>query len=78
MKIRVLQGYENRYYLAMNEPECKNVKLYNNLTDARNEAKKYVDDYDLVYIVRCYDSYFRWQFIGYGIMKCFDWHKTLA
>lgn len=76
MNIRVLQGYENRVHLNVHEQN--ETKIYKSLTEAREEAKNYLDDYDLVYLVRIYDSYYRTKFIGYGIMRCFDWHKTLA
>lgn len=76
MLIRVLQGYENRVHL--NKHEQNETKIYKSLTEAREEAKNYIDEYDLVYLVRIYDSYYREHFIGYGIMRRFEWHSTLA
>lgn len=66
----------NREHL--NATEQSETKIFKSLTEARQHAKNILADYEHVYLVRIYDSYFRSKFIGYGVMMCREWHKTLA
>lgn len=62
----------------LNATEQSQTKIFKSLTAARAHAKKCLDAYEHVYLVRLYDSYFREKFLGYGVMMCREWHKTLA